>query len=68
MKIDTKIHHVTKPGANYPRRGFPPAEARRLDAASRKQINDLQQLKEQLMAELADWIAAHRLGRDAARS
>ena len=62
MKIDTEIRHVTKPGANlFLELGFPPDEARRLDAASRKQINDLRRLKEQLMTELADWIADHRL-------
>ncbi len=62
MKIDTDIRHVTRPGANlFLELGFPPAEAKRLHAASRKQINDLRRLKEQLMAELADWIAAHRL-------
>ena len=62
MKIDTDIRHVTRPGANlFLELGFPPAEAKRLHAASRKQINDLRRLKEQLMAELADWIAVHRL-------
>jgi len=62
MKIDTDIRHVTKPGASlFLELGFPPAEARRLDAASRKQINDLRRLKEQLLTELADWIADHRL-------
>ena len=41
MKIDTEIRHVTKPGANiFLELGFPPAEAKRLHAASRKQIND----------------------------
>ena len=41
MKIDTEIRHVTKPGANlFLDLGFAPAEAKRLQAASRKQIND----------------------------
>ena len=41
MKIDTEIRHVTKPGANlFLELGFSPAEAKRLQAASRKQIND----------------------------
>ena len=32
-----------------------------MHAASRKQINDTRKLKRQLMQELSDWIAAHRL-------
>lgn len=62
MKIDTEIRHVTKPGANlFLELGFSPAEAKRLHAASRKQINDTRLLKEQLMAELAEWIEQHHL-------
>jgi predicted XRE-type DNA-binding protein len=62
MKIDTEIRHVTKPGVNlFLELGFSPAEARRLQAASRKQINDTKKLKEQLMTELAAWIEEHRL-------
>ena len=41
MTIDTEIRHVTKPGANlFLELGFAPDEAKRLQAASRKQIND----------------------------
>ena len=62
MKIDTEIRHVTKPGANlFLELGFPPEEAERLQLASTKQINDTQQLKEQLMDELAAWIKLHHL-------
>ena len=62
MKIDTKIRHVTKPGANiFLELGFPPAEAKRLHAASRKQINDTRRLKQQLMEELSVWIVEHHL-------
>lgn len=62
MTIDTDIRHVTKPGANlFLELGFAPAEAKRLHAVSRKQINDTRLLKQQLMAELADWIVEHRL-------
>ncbi len=62
MTIDTQIRHVTKPGTNlFLELGFSPAEARRLHAASRKQINDTRLLKQQLMAELSDWIAEHHL-------
>lgn len=62
MKIDTAVRHVTKPGANiFLELGFPPAEARRLHAASRKQINETRRLKRQLMDELSAWIAEHRL-------
>jgi predicted XRE-type DNA-binding protein len=62
MKIDTEIRHVTKPGANlFLELGFPVEEAKRLHAASRKQINDTRLLKEQLMTELAHWIEQHHL-------
>ena len=62
MKIDTEISHVTKPGSNlFLELGFAPAEAQRLQAASRQQINDTQQLKQQLMEELSTWIAEHHL-------
>jgi predicted XRE-type DNA-binding protein len=62
VKTDTAIRHVTKPGANlFLELGFPPAEAQRLQAASRKQINDTQLLKQQLMEELSNWIAEHQL-------
>jgi predicted XRE-type DNA-binding protein len=62
MKIDTGIRHVTKPGANlFLELGFRPDEAKRLHAASRKQVNDSLRLKKQLMTELADWIEQHHL-------
>lgn len=62
MKIDTEIRRVTKPGANlFLELGFPPAEAKRLHAASRKQINDTLRLKKELMTELANWIEEHHL-------
>jgi predicted XRE-type DNA-binding protein len=62
MKIDTEIRRVTKPGANlFLELGFSPEEAKRLHAASRRQINDTKLLKEQLMNELAEWIEDHHL-------
>ena len=62
MKIETKIRHVTRPGANlFLELGFTPAEAKRLQAASRKQISDTRLLKRQLMEELSVWIAKHGL-------
>jgi predicted XRE-type DNA-binding protein len=62
MKIDTEIRHVTKAGANlFLELGFAPDEAKRLQAASRKQINDTRLLKQQLMDELSVWIAKHHL-------
>ena len=62
MKIDTEVRHITKPGANlFLELGFPPAEAKRLQAASRRQINDTLLLKQQLMEELSGWIAEHHL-------
>ena len=41
--------------------GFTPAEAKRLQVAPRKQINDTRLLKQQLMEELSIWIAKHHL-------
>lgn len=62
MKIDTEVRRVTKPGANlFLELGFPPAEAKRLHALSRKHINDTRRLKRQLMDELSAWIAEHHL-------
>ncbi|CAE6745187.1 hypothetical protein R69658_02447 [Paraburkholderia aspalathi] len=62
MTIDTKIRHVTKPGANlFLELGFSAGEAKRLHAASQKQIDDTRLLKEQLMTELSSWIEQHHL-------
>jgi len=62
MSIDTEIRHVTRPGANlFLELGFAPEEAKRLHAASRKQIDDTLRLKKQLMTELAAWIERHGL-------
>lgn len=62
MTIDTGIRHVSKAGANlFLELGFSAVEARKLHAASRKQINDTRALKQQLMAELSNWIVEHRL-------
>jgi predicted XRE-type DNA-binding protein len=62
MMVDAEIRHVAKPGANlFLELGFTPSEAKRLQAAARKQINDTQLLKQQLMEELSVWIAAHHL-------
>ena len=62
MTIDTVVRHVTKPGVNlFLELGFAPDEAKRLQAASRKQINDTRLLKQQLMDELSAWIAEHHL-------
>ena len=62
MTIDTEIRHVTKAGVNlFLELGFSAAEARKLRAASRKQINDTRLLKQQLMVELSNWITEHQL-------
>ena len=62
MTIDTEIRHVTKAGANlFLELGFSAAEAKRLHAASRKQIDDVRLLKEHLMSELSQWIVDHGL-------
>ena len=62
MKIDTEIRHVTKAGANlFLELGFSAVESKRLHAASRKQIDEVRLLKEQLMSELSQWIVDHGL-------
>lgn len=62
MTINTIIRRVTPPGANlFLELGFAPDEAKRLHAASRKQINDTRLLKQQLMDELSAWIQEHHL-------
>src|SRR5690349_2848711 len=62
MRIETKIRHVTKPGANlFLELGFSPEEAKRLHAASRRQIDDARLLKQQLMEELSIWIEEYHL-------
>ena len=67
MTIDTEIHHATKPGENvFLELGFAPAEAKRLQTAFRKKINDTQLLKRQLMDELSTWITEHHLKQDEA--
>ncbi len=60
--IDTGIRRFTKAGANlFLELGFSAAEAKKLHAASRKQINDTRVLKQQLMTDLSNWISEHEL-------
>lgn len=67
MKIDTEIRHVTKLKKNlFLELGFAPAEAKRLNAASRKQVSDTRLLKQQLMEEISVWISKHHLKQAAA--
>lgn len=55
--IDTKIRHVTPPGANlFVELGFSPDDAQRYQAEAREQIDHTLALKEQLMGELVSWI------------
>jgi predicted XRE-type DNA-binding protein len=62
MTIDTEIRHVTTAGTNlFLELGFSRTEAESLHAASRRQIDQTKQLKEQLMGDLAEWIEDHRL-------
>ena len=62
MKVDTVTRHLTKPGTNlFIELGFSRSEAKRLQAAFRKQTSDCRALKEQLMSEISEWIAAHQL-------
>lgn len=68
-EIDTKVRHVTRPGANlFAELGFPAHEAERYQQESRRQIDETLALKEQLMGELAAWIKQNHLKQeDAAR-
>lgn len=62
MSIDTTIRHVTKADANlFLELGFPAAEARKLNALSRKEIDATRLLKVQLMTALSEWIVEHQL-------
>lgn len=61
-KVDTRVRHVTKPGTNvFAELGFGPEEARRYQEQSQAQISQTLALKEQLMRELAGWIAERHL-------
>jgi hypothetical protein len=63
MKIDAEIQHVTKARANlFLGLGFPPAEAKRLQAASRTQINDTRLLKQKPKASPSDVGSSRRCG------
>ena len=62
MNIDTKIRHVTPPGANlFLELGFAPDEAAHFQAESQQRINAVLVLKEQLMDELSKWINEQHL-------
>jgi predicted XRE-type DNA-binding protein len=66
-KIDTKIRHVTKPGANlFAELGFSPVDARRHQAEARERIDHVLTLKKQLMEEIEGWIKESRLKQDEA--
>lgn len=65
--IDIKVRHITPRGANlFSELGFPPADARRLHAVSRRQVDEASTLKEKLMGELAAWIATNGLKQEQA--
>ena len=62
MSIKTKSMHITPAGGNvFADLGFPPQEARRLKAQSRKIISEKSKLKQQLLAELTDWMEQENL-------
>ncbi|VYU74066.1 XRE family transcriptional regulator [Metakosakonia massiliensis] len=55
--IDTKIRHVTRAGDNiFAELGFDESEAARLQAQSREEMEKADELKRQLMVEIAGWI------------
>jgi predicted XRE-type DNA-binding protein len=56
------VGHVTAAGANiFLELGFSEHEAEALLAETNAEIEKMSRLKEQLMAELSDWISANRL-------
>ena len=62
MIVDTGIRHATRAGGNlFLELGFSAAEARKLHALSRKEIDATRLLKVQLMTALSDWITEHEL-------
>jgi predicted XRE-type DNA-binding protein len=57
-KIDTSSRHVTKVGGNvFADLGFESAEANALLKQSHEEINRADELKKQLMNEIAEWIS-----------
>jgi hypothetical protein len=47
MTIDTKIRHITKPGANlFLELGFDPADAARFHTESQQRINDTEAIED----------------------
>ncbi|MGO4569831.1 helix-turn-helix domain-containing protein [Rhizobium sp. 2YAF20] len=59
---DDAISHVTLAGVNiFEELGFDPQEAASLQAESDAQIAGMIEIKENLMTEIADWIAASHL-------
>jgi predicted XRE-type DNA-binding protein len=62
MDIDTEIRHITKAGANiFLELGFDAVEAEQFQTELHRHVNNTNALKEQLMAELAQWIADNHL-------
>lgn len=62
MSIETKSMHITPAGSNvFADLGFEPEEAAALKAESQRIISEKLLIKESLMTELADWIAAKKL-------
>lgn len=62
LNSDTDSAHITPAGGNiFADLGFAPQEAAALQAQSRRIISDKIAIKEQLMAELALWIATENL-------
>lgn len=60
--IDTEVRHVTPAGANiFAELGFDAQEAQHLNAALQSEISQALQLKQQLMAELSNWIVEQHL-------
>lgn len=61
-EIDTEVRHVTLGGANlFAELGFAAKEAAQLQLALCREVDQAQQLKRQLMDELATWMIEQRL-------
>lgn len=67
MSGECKTTHITPVGGNvFADLGFAPEEAARLLAETDQAIAEKLSIKDSLMAALADWIAANKLGEAAA--
>ncbi|QRG78903.1 helix-turn-helix domain-containing protein [Citrobacter sp. R56] len=60
--IDSKIRHITSPDANiFTELGFAEPAAQMLQQDAEREVEQLINLKKQLMQEISSWIGEHQL-------